>query len=66
MPKKKDFRETLLKELPEVLNAVFEQGKAAQRLTDAQLDMQFASEEAAEAVEKFTSFLQVPEKQEIN
>jgi hypothetical protein len=63
--KRKD-REKLAALVPDLLNAVFQQGKAHQRAEDAIADAQFADSEAQRELQVLTDMLNTPEKSEIN
>ena len=64
--KKKDIRSAVNDRLVPMLNAAFEQGKAAQRLEDAQADFNFATTDAQSKINGFIEIFNTPDPSEIN
>jgi Fe-S cluster assembly iron-binding protein IscA len=63
---KKQDREALVALLPDLLNAVFLQGRSAQRVEDAQIDFQHDTEQAQLKINEVLAVINKPEKKEIN
>jgi hypothetical protein len=64
--KNKDFRDEVKKMLPHVLQAAFEQGQAAQRMENAQMDFGFATQKASQQIANLMALIDTPEKKDLN